>query len=429
MTSGGLAAWRQGFSHDRALFIIGLGVAVSLLGDLTLYVVLPTHTEAAGIALADVGLMLSANRLIRIAINGPAGMLIERVPRRRMLVPALFIGALSSLLYTLPGFWTLLIGRLLWGTAWAGVWLGASTMVLDLAPRRSRGRYIGRLQMWFFIGSGGAALIGGVLTDWLGYSPALRVCSLITLVAAVMWLLLLPETRPVRAARPADGHAAGPDDEVEYTGAWRSSLLPLGTAVALLGVNWLIFIGFLGATLPLLLEQRIGETILLIGLVIPLASFTGGLYAANQVLGLIASPLSGWVSDRTGNRWLLASGALALGVVALALTATGHGAVIVLATMLGALATSVLQTQVMTLAGDYAPHGQQGRILGVINTVGDIGSAAGPLLAYALLPVIDLSGIFWLATGLIALCLPWTAWIGARESRRMAQKLTTAKGS
>lgn len=109
MTSGGLAAWRQGFSHDRALFIIGLGVAVSLLGDLTLYVVLPTHTEAAGIALADVGLMLSANRLIRIAINGPAGMLIERVPRRRMLVPALFIGALSSLLYTLPGFWK--IGR------------------------------------------------------------------------------------------------------------------------------------------------------------------------------------------------------------------------------------------------------------------------------------------------------------------------------
>jgi len=419
LTSERLAAWRQGFSHDRALLIIGLGVAISLLGDLTLYVVLPTHTKAAGIALADVGLMLSANRLIRIVINGPAGVLIERVPRRRMLVPALFIGALSSLLYTIPGFWTLLIGRLLWGTAWAGVWLGASTMVLDLAPRERRGRYIGRLQMWFFIGSGGAALIGGVLTDWLGYSPALRVCSAITFGAALMWLLLLPETRPVRPAHPASGHAAV-DGGAEYIGTWRSSLLPLGTAVALLGVNWLIFIGFLGATLPLLLEQRIGETILLIGLVIPLASFTGGLYAANQVLGLIASPLSGWISDRTGNRWLLASGALALGVVALALTATGFGAVIVLATMLGAAATSVLQTQVMTLVGDYAPHGQQGRVLGVINTVGDIGSAAGPLLAYALLPVIDLSGIFWLATGLIALCLPWTVWISARESRRMA---------
>ena len=135
MTNGALAQYRQSFSHDRALFLIGLGVAISLLGDLTLYVVLPTHTRAAGIALADVGLMLSANRLIRILINGPAGVLIERWPRRRMVIPALFIGALSSLLYTIPGFWPLLIGRLLWGTAWAGVWLGASTMVLGMQRR------------------------------------------------------------------------------------------------------------------------------------------------------------------------------------------------------------------------------------------------------------------------------------------------------
>ena len=415
MRSGALERRRQGFSHDRALFIIGLGVAISLLGDLTLYVVLPTHTRAAGIALADVGLMLSANRLIRIVINGPMGVLIERLPRRRIVIPALAIGALSSLLYTIPGFWTLLIGRLLWGTAWAGVWLGASTMVLDLAPAERRSSYIGRLQMWFFLGSGGAALIGGVLTDWLGYSPALRICSLITFGAVAIWLLLLPETRPARRVSAPTSSEQAPAP----VGTWRASLLPLGTAIALLGVNWLIFIGFLGATLPLLLEQRVGETILLLGLVIPLASFTGGLSAANQVLGLIASPLSGWLSDRTGNRWRLAVGALALGMVALALTATGYGAVIVLATMLGAVATSVLQTQVITLAGDYAPAGQHGRVLGVLNTVGDIGSAAGPLLAYALLPVIDLSGIFWLATGVMALCLPWTTWITTRETRRV----------
>ena len=415
MTNWALAQHRQSYSHDRALFLMGLGVAISLLGDLTLYVVLPTHTQAAGIALADVGLMLSANRLIRILLNGPAGVLIERWPRRRIMVPALFAGALSSLLYTIPGFWPLLIGRLLWGAAWAGVWLGASTMALDLATPERRGRTIGRLQMWYFIGSGGAALIGGVLTDWLGYSPALRVCSLVTFGAAVMWLLLLPETRPVRSARSVPAGSPEPERVAERERSWRGVLVPLATAIVLLGVNWLIFIGLLGATLPLLLEQRVGETVLLLGLVIPLASFTGALSAGNQVLGLIASPLSGWASDRLGDRWLLAVGALGLGTVALAMTAVGYGTVLVLATMLGAVATSVLQTQVMTLAGDYSPRGQQGRVLGVLNTVGDIGSAAGPLLAYALLPILDLSGIFWLATALIALCLPWTAWICARS--------------
>src|SRR5690606_28812995 len=144
-------------------------------------------------------------------------------------------------------------------------------------------------------------------------------------------------------------------------GHWRAVLVPLVMAIILYGVSRMIFAGFLNATLSLLLEQRIGETIFLLGLVIPLASFTGGLWAANQVLGLLISPLTGWLLDRLGNRWLLAIGSLAIGTIALALTATTYGPAIVLATMLGVGSTSVLQTQVMTLAGDYAPQGQQGR--------------------------------------------------------------------
>ena len=55
-----LVAWRQSFAPSRTLWLVGLGVAVSLLGDVGLYIVLPTHTQQAGIALGDVGLMLSA---------------------------------------------------------------------------------------------------------------------------------------------------------------------------------------------------------------------------------------------------------------------------------------------------------------------------------------------------------------------------------
>ena len=110
---------RQNIPPPITLILLGLGMALSLPGDATLYVVLPTHTAEAGIVLADVGLMLSANRLIRLLFNGPYGLLIERIPRRRMLVPSLFLGGFSTLLYTVPGFWPLLIGRLLWGVAWS----------------------------------------------------------------------------------------------------------------------------------------------------------------------------------------------------------------------------------------------------------------------------------------------------------------------
>jgi len=87
-----VSAWRQKFPPWLTLILLGLGLALSLPGDTALYVALPTHTAQAGIALAQVGLMLSANRLIRLLINAPYGMLIERIPRRWMLVPSLLIG-------------------------------------------------------------------------------------------------------------------------------------------------------------------------------------------------------------------------------------------------------------------------------------------------------------------------------------------------
>lgn len=415
MHDSALAQWR----HQHAVDIIGWGVAVALLGDLTLYVVLPTHTDQAGIALANVGLMLSANRLIRIVINGPMGVIIERLPRRRIAVPALFVGAFSSLLYTVPGFWPLLAGRLLWGLAWAGIWLSASTMALDISVDHNRGRFVGRLQMWYFIGAGMSAFLGGALTDWLGYIATFAVCALITLSGAIFWWLFLPETRPdpeTAQTAPTTQTTALPPLVPASSG---SNIVPLVTAMMLLGVNWLIFIGTLGATLPLLLEERIGNTIYLAGIVVPLATFTGALSAGNQLVSLISSPFAGWLSDYSQKRWGLVLFALLLGTLSTVLLALGAGIGIVIATMLSAVATSVLQTQVMTLVGDYTHPHQRGRILGLLNTIGDGGNAAGPLIAYALLATISLSILFGLATAVLVLVIPITLWAARQESRSL----------
>lgn len=407
--------WRsaQPLPAERALGLLGAGMAVSLLGDTTLYVVLPTRTAEAGILLADVGLMLSANRAVRIFLNSPYGALIARAPRRWVLVPSLFLGALVTLLYAAPGFAPLLVGRVLWGVAWVGIWLGGSTAVLDLASDANRGRLVGRFQMWSFVGLGAGALLGGVLTDWLGYQRTFLVFACASLLAGAIWWLYLPETRPSNPRRPAPGapSARAPSPSI------RRARTPLVLAVILLGLNWLIFLGELGAVLSLLLRQRVGDEIALAGATLPLLTVAGALAAGNQALSLLAAPLTGWLSDRRGNRWGLVVAGLALGVASLVMAAEGAGAVVIAGLLLSAVATSVLQTQAMTLAGDYSDPERRGHVLGALNTVGDLGAAAGPLLAFALLPLVDLRGVFLISAALLTAILPATAYMAWREVR------------
>jgi MFS family permease len=55
----------------------------------------------------------------------------------------------------------------------------------------------------------------------------------------------------------------------------------------------------------------------------------------------------------------------------------------------------------MALIGDLRIIGRQSRQLGVMFTAGDFASAVGPLLAYALVPLVGISKVYLLVAGLL----------------------------
>jgi MFS family permease len=394
---------------------------LSLFGDTAVYIVLPTHTAEAGILFVDVGLMLSANRLIRIFINSPYGLMIERWPRRRVLIASQLLGAIANLLYVVTGFWPMLIGRLLWGVAWAGIWIGGNTAVLDTATDANRGQFVGRFHMWAFAGFVGGALTGGLLADVVGFRAMFLIFSGVSLAAGLLWAFFLPETRP-QAASAAQHHATRDGQPTALRRPTYGEKIPvLLTIVVIMALNWLIFLGVIGAVLPVLLQERIGSTLAIGALLIPLATLTGMIAAGRDTVSVITASLAGRVSDRLPNRWPLVIGGFVLGSVALLIIAVGSGIVVVTGILLGAITASLLQTQATTLVGDYSYPNQQGRVLGVINTAGDIGSATGPLLAFALINPDGLNWslgtLFGLAAALLILVLPAVIWTAGRESR------------
>lgn len=382
----------------RVLFPLGLGTALSLMGDSTLYTVLPTHTAEAGIALSSVGIILGVNRAVRIALNGPAGMAYERWPRRRLFVPALFIGALSTAIYAAThGFWPLLAGRLLWGLAWSGIWVGGAMVIFDVTTSQDRGRWTGLYQTWFFLGGALGTCAGGLLTDMVGYTATMWIGSAITAAGGLAALALLPETRSRRAAQePAVEQNHSP---------WRANT-GLWVAASLQGVNRLVISGVLVATTSLLVRDHLHSARLPLGV----ATLTGVLLAGRTALSMAAAPLAGTLSDRMGSRWKVTAGALAIGIAGMVMVSSPSPAAILAGISLGAIASGGMQALATTLTGDLTSQQQQGRAVGLLHTAGDLGSAIGPPAAFALLPWVELRGIYVLCAALFAIQLIVVLW-------------------
>jgi MFS family permease len=404
---------RQKFSSPkRILHLLGFGTAVSLLGDATIYAVLPNPGIAAeaGVTLAMVGILLGANRAVRLLLNGPVGLLYDRLPRRGLLVSSLFIGVFSTLLYVLGfGFWPLFAGRIAWGLAWSLLWIGGNAVMLDISTPENRGRHSGLYQMWFMIGVAFSALLGGLFTDWLGFRGGLALSAGLIAVAATVWLFALPETRRVEAVKV--------EDEEEKSGLafpWGAVLVTALPVFAARFVTW----GVLAATAILWLEGLFGQGLTLGGLVIPLATLTGLYTALTMPVSIIAAPTAGTISDRIGRRWPVIAFAVIIGGLGiwwmssplLALALTG-----------AALAQAVgggVEALIPAAAGDRVAEGLRGRALGLIYTIGDLGAALGPPAALGLLDMerLGLPVIYRFSAGLLFL-VALVSWGQARREK------------
>jgi MFS family permease len=385
----------------RVLLPISIGTGLSLLGDTTLYTVLPTRTEEAGILLASVGVLLSANRWVRLPLNGAAGWWFERLPRRPVFVGALALGALTTGMYALDaGYANLLAARLLWGLAWIGIWIGGTTLVFDVTDEKDRGRWIGVYQISFFVGAGVGSIAGGLLTDLLGYHGAMAVNALLQLAGALYAWAALPETRSqaLHRAREEAVVSAG-----EQTPPARNRL-ELTSAVGLLAANRLVQEGVLLASLALYLEGLFGNSVRVGSWSFGTATLTGVGLGLTTLVAAAAAPLSGALSDRRGNRWTVAAISLLPGAIGFAVLRLETPVWI----FLGLVGTSIASggsTNIATsLIGDLGIRSRQGRRLGGLFTVGDLASAVGPLLVFGLAPTVGISGLYAFSAGVFAFC-------------------------
>jgi MFS family permease len=368
-------------------------MSFSLLGDQLLYAVLPSRPGAAGIGVAALGVILSANRFIRLGANSLGGVLCDRFGRRRPFLAGMALAVISTAAYWLTsGFWPLLAARLVWGLAFALCSVAGLSIILDVTTAADRGRTVGFYHALVQSGTLLGLVASGVLTDLIGYRGTLALYVPLTALGfAVAWFV-------VGETNPANGGMDTTQASVWTTfGSLDRRLLAPGY------IGFASFFagnGILMATLGASLKEQLGSSS------VPVASLTGILLASRRLAGMIFAPVAGHLSDRSGDRRRVAGAGALMICAGFVVLATGSGVpLFVTGVVLTAIGEGVLHPSLAAWIGDRTPPELRGVVMGGYATANDLGGATGPIVGYAVAATLGFAWAYGLCVALMATAL------------------------
>jgi MFS family permease len=403
---------------ERLVIAVGAVIGLCIVGDSFLYSLLPLEAKNLGIALPLVGVLLSANRLVRLISNTSASTVFERLGPRLPFLMAVVLSLITTAAYGIGwGFVMFLTARLGWGVAWSALRQGGYQAVWT-GDESARGRLMGLLWGLIRLGSAASVVLGGYLRDRFGYRAGILTVAGVTALAiptalSIRW----PHEAQVILRRPLSSGLAS------SLAGWRAATATVrGRQLLLTGLIDTIFEGVVISTTSLFLASRLGTNELLSGFGVRVGTVAGLLLALRWTSDLVFAPAVGALSDRLGRVQTLAAMTcvLLVGVIGV-VSLSGPLLLVCLALMF--VSAAGLNTTLHAAANDVALQSERPHIfVGVYATATDAGSAIGPLLAYSVGILLNWNALYLLTGGalLLAVLIYWRLASSADRGRQTA---------
>jgi MFS family permease len=388
---------------QRLVFIVGLTIGLSILGDSFLYGNLPIEAENLGIALPLVGVLLSANRLVRLVSNTWASSVFERFGPRKPFIASTVLALITTALYGVGwGFLVFLLARMGWGIAWSALRQGGYQAVWTAGPY-AKGRLMGLLWGMIRLGSAFSVVMGGYLRDLWGYRAG---------VLGVMSISALAIPAALSIHWPAEAQRISSSRQSFWEG-WKEALrTERGRRLLLAGSIHTLFEGILIATASLFLARRLGNFGFLSGLGIRIGTIAGLLLALRWTSDILFAPGIGWMSDRLGQVRSLVVLVCVL-LVSLMGAVNFSGPLLVLCLAFLFVSSAGLNVTLNAQANALSTQRERPHIyLGVYATAIDGGAAVGPLLAYSIGTLAGFGTLYLAAGGALTLAIFRYCWPG-----------------
>ncbi|MDP9068411.1 MAG: MFS transporter [Actinomycetota bacterium] len=338
-----------------------------------------------------VGITVGAFAITAVLLRPFVGRVSDRRGRRILIIGGgLVVGASIVGYGVADSLWPLLVARLLTGVGEAAFYVGAATVINDIAPNDRRGEALSYFSLALFGGLAVGPVLGETILERVDFGAVWWWAGASAAFAGFVGFLVT-ETRP-------DGAGDGATKLIH-----RGALLP-GTV---LGTNiW--GLATFSAFIPLYVLQ--------IGM--------GGsrfVFALNSAIIISIRLFGARLPDRLGPRLSsrLALTGVGLGFLVMALWAEPVG--LYVGTVFYSIGHALLFPALMTMAINQAPVSERGAVIGTFTSFFDLSFGIGAASAGAIASQVGYNGAFGIAALVAAGGLVLLGYVGRARSRIAAQ--------
>ena len=373
--------------------------AVALVAFMDLFMQLPviaTYARSLGAAAAMIGVTVGMYSATNLLGNLGAGVLLDRIDRKRLVIIGMILTAASLYAYTLVDTPVQLLVLRAFHGLFAGVLAPGAFAMLGDRTRSQRVRSMGMSGSLIAV----SAVIGPLLAGWIGQevgSEAVFATSgTLMLVAAVTFLILVPGSTP-----STDGP---PQDRQQVSSLTRNGVL--------LRVFWAVLvmtfgIGVLINYLPIVVEEMGGS-----------ARTSGIAFATFSLVATVvmASPVHRMMDARS-RALTVACGLGFLGVSSLTLAALGVAAAALFPAMVVfGLGFGLLFPSLSVSVAEQAGENRRGTAFGIFYAIYSLGVFLGAVVSGGVSGAFtDLGAPFYLAAAIPLIAIPVALGIRARQ--------------
>ena len=375
--------------YNADLHIIFSITLVAIMGVSSLTPAFPKIGEAFQAAPSKISWLITIFTLPGVFLTPVLGVLADRLGRKKILVPSLFLFSVAgtSCFFT-RDFNLLLFFRLFQGIGAAALGSLNVTLIGDLFAGKDRTVAMGYNASVLSIGTASYPLVGGALAG-IGWHFPFLLPSLALLVGLIV-LFFLENPEPNEKQKLPH----------YFSEAWKN--IKNRHTIGLFIISVITFIILYGALLtyfPFLLNQRFHISPLQIGLILSSSSLSTALTSA-QV---------GKLSRRFSEKQLLKFGFLLYGLGLALVPFVSNLWAMLVPTLIFGMGSGLNFPNVQTLLAGQAPMNQRAIIMSLNGMVLRLGQTLGPLIMALVLTIFGINSVYFFAAGLALLMFSTTS--------------------